>query len=76
MTQRKWLDVADLAAGLQLQSAVAQAVAQLEMAQQAMAIFSENLRSRYEAPAADGWRIDRWTDGFVMEVHNGTENDQ
>ena len=78
MTERKLLVAEDVATGLQLQAMLGQAEAQVEAAQQAMGMWVENIRARYGASYGDGWRLERWTDGFVREerVDHGTENDQ
>lgn len=78
MEKRKALVAEDVATGLQLQAMLGQAVAQVEAAQQAMGMWVENIRARYGAPERDGWRLERWTDGFVREEKedHGTENDQ
>ena len=78
MAERKPLVAEDVATGLQLQAMLGQAVAQVEAAQQAMGMWVENIRARYGAPEGDGWRLERWTDGFVREerVDHGTEDDQ
>ena len=79
MAERKPLVGEDVATGLQLQAMLGQAVAQTEAAQQAMGMWLENIRARYGAAEGDGWRLERWTDGFVREVEekdHGTENNQ
>jgi hypothetical protein len=76
MNERKALAAEDVATGLQMTSMVMQAAAQLEAAQQAMALWQDNLHYRYCAPAGDGWRLERWTDGFVKETNDGAEDDQ
>lgn len=70
------LSGADVATGLQLSAILMQAQAQVDVAQTALQLWTENLRIRYEAPETDGWRLNRWTDGFVREGNHGTENDQ
>lgn len=67
MVDRKLLIAEDVATGLQLQAMLSQAVAQVEAAQVAMGMWVENIRARYGAPEVDGWRLERWTDGFVRE---------
>lgn len=77
MGEKKPLAVEDQVAGFQMQALVAQAAAQLEAAQQAMAVWLDNIRYRYSAPEADGWQLERWTDGFVRterEGNHGTED--
>ncbi len=78
MVERKLLIAEDVATGLQLQAMVGQAVAQVEAAQHAMGMWVENIRARYGAYEGEGWRLERWTDGFVREekMDHGTENDQ
>lgn len=78
MAERKPLVAEDVATGLQLQAMLGQAVAQMEAAQQAMGMWVENIRARYGASEGEGWRLERWTDGFVREEKedHGTENDQ
>lgn len=75
--ERKALAPEDVATGLQMTAMVMQAATQLETAQQAMALWQDNLHYRYCAPASDGWRLERWTDGFVRkETNDGAEDDQ
>ena len=78
MVERKLLIAEDVATGLQLQAMLGQAVAQVEAAQQAMGMWLENIQARYGASEGEGWRLERWTDGFVREEKedHGTENDQ
>ncbi len=78
MVERKALAGEDVATGLQLQAMLGQAVAQVDAAQQAIGMWIENIRARYGAPEGDGWRLERWTDGFVREEKedHGTEDDQ
>ena len=78
MVERKSLVAEDVATGLQLQAMLGQAVAQVEATQQAMGMWVENIRARYNATEGDGWGRERWTDGFVREEKedHGTENDQ
>ena len=78
MEKRKALVAEDVATGLQLQAMLGQAVAQVEAAQQMMVMWVENIRARYGAAEGEGWRLERWTDGFVREEKedHGTEDDQ
>lgn len=78
MAERKPLVGDDVATGLQLQAMLGQAIAQVEAAQQAMGMWVENIRLRYGASEGEGWRLVRWTDGFVREEKedHGTEDDQ
>lgn len=74
MAEQKPLAIEDVATGLQLQAMVMQAVAQLEAAQQAMAVWQDNIRYRYSAPESAGWRLERWTDGFVRQAGEETDH--
>ena len=74
MIEQKLLAPEDLSTGLQLQAMVMQAVAQLEAAQQAMGVWQDNIRYRYSAPESAGWRLERWTDGFVRQAGEETEH--
>jgi hypothetical protein len=67
MTERVKLAPDDIMTGLQLQAMAAQAESEARVAQQALSVWIENLRCRYNAPDADGWQLERWTDGFFLE---------